>query len=244
VEEIEPILDRLAFGKRTIAGDGPADARRYRSMPIIPGIYEMVLIGESPEKLSEWHRRFAELVEALYDTGYLLQYQDRQVPMVRFLPVGRAVGSHPAALPSDKLQPVLDRFDTFAVGNCQCRISKQNLLEIKREAESYGLVTWIMNVRSTGSQASCSCCGCCCKAMRVVNEFSAPGMMAPPHFMPQFDRDYCTCCGQCMLACDRYQAIRMEPVPEYRLPYRSWLPLILRNAPSTAKTLLKAWRSR
>jgi len=310
VEEIEPILDRLAFGKRTIAGDGPADARRYRLMPIIPGIYEMVLIGESPEKLSEWHRRFAELVEALYDTGYLLQYQDRQVPMVRFLPVGRAVGSHPAALPSDKLQPVLDRFDTFAVGNCQCRISghvkgqpcgkplsvctamgkwaemaveggymrrisKPNLLEIKREAESHGLVTWIMNVRSTGSQASCSCCGCCCKAMRVVNEFSAPGMMAPPHFMPQFDRDYCTCCGQCatscpmgaitvdteektlshqparcigcgqcMLACDRYQAIRMEPVPEYRLPYRSWLSLILRNAPSTAKTLWKAWRSR
>jgi len=188
VDEVEPILDRLAFGKRTIAADGPADARRYRLMPIIPGIYEMVLIGESPEKLSQWHRRFAELVEALLDTGYLLEYQDRQLPMVRFLPVGRAVGTHPAALPSDKLQPVLDRFDTFAVGNCQCRISghvkgqpcgkpllvctamgkwaemaieggymrrisKQNLLDIKREAESHGLVTWIMNVRSTGSQA-------------------------------------------------------------------------------------------
>jgi len=42
VDEVEPILDRMAFGKRTIAGEGPADARRYKLIPIIPGIYEMV----------------------------------------------------------------------------------------------------------------------------------------------------------------------------------------------------------
>ena len=37
------------------------------------------------------------------------------------------------------------------------RVSKNELLDIKRNAESHGLVTWIMNVESTSGQASCSC---------------------------------------------------------------------------------------
>ncbi|MHC4177816.1 MAG: 4Fe-4S binding protein [Planctomycetota bacterium] len=37
--------------------------------------------------------------------------------------------------------------------------------------------------------------------MRVVSEFNAPGMMAPPHFMPRFDSSTCTHCGRCAKAC-------------------------------------------
>ena len=55
------------------------------------------------------------------------------------------------------------------------QVSKKEALEIKREAESHGMVNWMMNVRSTQGQCSCSCCGCCCHAMRGVNEFNAPG---------------------------------------------------------------------
>src|SRR5512137_149175 len=66
VDQIKPILQRLALGKRAIAASGSAETTKYRLMPIMPGIFEMVLIGESPESLSPWHRRFAELFEALY----------------------------------------------------------------------------------------------------------------------------------------------------------------------------------
>jgi electron transport complex protein RnfB len=309
LEEVEPVLEGLAFRKRAIGCEGPAGKRRYRLMPIMPGIFEMVLIGESPETLSEWHLRFAELVEALFETGYTVDYGDLKMP-VRYLPVGGVLGAHPAALPSDHLEVVLDRFDTFGVGHCQCRmsapptphgcgrplevctvagqwaemgiqggwlrpVSKNNVLQIKREAESHGLVTFIMNVESTKGQASCSCCGCCCKAMRMTSEFNAPGMLAPPHFMPRFDSSRCIYCGSCakrcpmgaitvdtdnktlahqparcigcglcQLACERQKAIRMEPVPEYRLPYKSWLSLLLRNAPGVLRTSWKVWRSR
>ncbi len=310
VEEIEPTLNRLDTERRTIASSGEPHDRRYRLMAIMPGIFEMVLIGESPETLSDWHRRFAELFEALFETGYTLDYQDTRKPMVRFLPLSQAVGGHPAALPADRLEVVFDRYESFGVGHCQCRItdqvvgrgcdkpievctvvgqwaergieagylrrvSKKNLLEIKHEAESHGLVTWIMNVESAKGQVSCSCCGCCCKAMRMVNNFNAPGMMAPPHFMPRFDQSTCTHCGRCakdcpmgaitvdtknktldhqpircigcglcLLACDKEQAICMAPVPEFRLPYKSWLSMLLHTTPGLLKTSWKAWRKR
>ena len=307
LDDTRRILEQLAIGKRAIGWDGAAERRRYRLIPIMPGIFEMVLIGESPETMSAWHRRFAQLLEALFETGYTLDYQEHPTQLFRFLPVGRIAGAHPAALPSDQLEVVLDRYKVFGVGNCQCRmsanptgtgcgrplevctamgqwaergigagwlrsVSRNSLLEIKREAESHGLVTWIVNVESTKGQASCSCCGCCCKAMRMVNQFDAPGMIAPPHFMPHFDDTACTHCGRCaracpmgaitvdtcqktiqhqparcigcglcQLACEKQYAVRMEPVPEYRLPYKSWLALLLRSAPSMLRT---AWNVR
>jgi Pyruvate/2-oxoacid:ferredoxin oxidoreductase delta subunit len=309
-DEVAPILHRLAFEKRTIGCDGTDETRRYRLMPVMPGMFELVLIGESPDSMTEWHRRFAELFEALFETGYILDYQDRRASLIRFLPLGGVAGAHPMALPSDKLEVVLDRYDVFGVGHCQCRmvadtvgqpcdkplevctvmgpwtklgieagwlrqVSKKNILEIKREAESHGLVTWVMNVESTGGQVSCSCCGCCCKAMRIVSEFNAPGLAAPPHFMPRFDNATCTHCGRCaracpmgaitvdtsqktlnhqparcigcglcMLACEKQQAISIEPVPDYRLPYKSWFSLLMRTAPGMLRTSWKVWRSR
>jgi Pyruvate/2-oxoacid:ferredoxin oxidoreductase delta subunit len=310
VEEVQRILDDVAMRKRAISITGSGRDRRYKLMPVMPGMFEMVLIGESLEGLGPWHRRFAELFEALYETGYLVDYESRRTSTIRFMPVAPVLAGNPAALPSDRLEVVLERYDTFGVGNCQCRmsdevagrgcgkplevctvmgqwaeqgiaggwlrsISRKSVLEIKREAETHGLATWIMNVESAKGQASCSCCGCCCKAMRTVNEFSMPGMMAPPHFMPCFDESACTHCGRCahkcpmgaitvdtaertlahqparcvgcglcMVACDKHQAIRMEPVPDYRVPYKSWLALLTHEGPAMLKASWNAWRRR
>jgi len=310
LQEVEVILERLANEKRVILAAGKGTRRRYKLMPVMPGMFEMALIGESPDSLTDWHRRFAELVEALFETGYLIDYQDQRSPTIRFMPTAPVVAGNPAALPSDRLEVVLDRYDTFGVGHCQCRmaehiagqgcgkplevctamggwaergieagwlrrVSRANILEIKREAESHGLVTWIMNVESAKGQASCSCCGCCCKAMRTVSEFSSPGVMAPPHFMPAFDAARCTYCGSCarncpmaaitvdtaqkslrhqparcigcglcMLACEKQKAISMNPVPDYRLPYKSWLSMLIHTGPTFLKTCWKVRRQR
>jgi NAD-dependent dihydropyrimidine dehydrogenase PreA subunit len=313
VEQIQPILERLANVKRAIAAAGSDDRKKYILMPIMPGIFEMVLIGEAPANLSPWHRRFAELFEALYETGYITAYGEtgvKQPLFVRYLPVGRAIEAHPMALPSDQLEVILDRFDTFAVGQCQCRmamqvvgkgcgrptencsvmgvwakqgieqgylrrVSKREMLEIKREAESLGMVNWMMNVESTKGQSSCTCCGCCCHAMRSINEFNAPGAIAPPHFLPKFDDARCTWCGrcakqcpmgaltldleaktrvhriercigcgQCVVACGDRRGVAMEPVPAYKMPYKSWFSLLLGSAPSMIRTAWRVWRNR
>ena len=209
----------------------------YRLLPIVPGIFEMTLICYTPDSLTEWHRRFIELFESLYETGYSLDYQQKHpTPSVRYLPVGKAIDAHPMALPTDKLEAVLDQFEVFAVGQCQCRtamaalgrgcgkplgncmvmgtwaergiedgwlkeVSRAGAIEIKREAESHGMVNWMMNVQSTKGQCSCSCCGCCCHALRMVNEFNAPGFIAPPHFLPRLDSSRCTHCGRCAKNC-------------------------------------------
>ncbi len=237
VEQIEPILRRLCDEKRVIMSSGADDRLRYRLPPIVPGIFEMMLVGYTPDSLTDWHRRFVELFESLYETGYSLEYRSDHVPaFVRYLPVGKAIEAHPMALPTDKLEVVIDRFDVFGIGQCQCRtamaalgkgcgkplgnctvmgqwaqrgiekgilrqVSKKEAVEIKREAESHGLVNWMMNVESTKGQCSCSCCGCCCHALRMVNEFNMPSMMAPPHFLPRFDPTRCVACGKCAKSC-------------------------------------------
>ena len=310
LDQIQPILDRLDHEKPVLIRSGPPERRRYRLLPIVPGIFEIMLIRHTPDTLDAWRRRFVELFEALYETGFSLDYQRHPTPSIRYLPVGKAIEAHPMALPSDKLEVVLDQFEVFGIGQCQCRlameavgkgcgkplgnctvmgrwaerginlgflkrVSKKEALEIKREAESHGLVTWMMNVQSTESQCSCSCCGCCCHALRMVNEFNAPGFIAPPHFLPRLDAALCTHCGECatacpmgaivvdtrqktychlqqrcigcglcVLACDRQRALAMEPVPDYRLPYRSWFSLIAHSAPGALMNSWKVWRQR
>ncbi|MBN2577962.1 MAG: 4Fe-4S binding protein [Pirellulales bacterium] len=235
VEEVEPILERLAMEKHVIARQEKGETRKYNLIPILGGIFEFSLISYTPETLTEWHRRLVELFEALYETG--CHTQSRHMPsLIRFLPVHQFTDAYPMALPADQLAVILDQYDAFGIGQCQCRmamqvlgkgcgkelsnclsmgqwaemgirygllkpVSKKEAIEIKREAERHGMVNWLINVASTKGQASCSCCGCCCHAMRIVNEYNAPGMIAPPHFRPAFDADKCTHCGACAKNC-------------------------------------------
>ncbi|HLA83452.1 MAG TPA: 4Fe-4S dicluster domain-containing protein, partial [Thermoguttaceae bacterium] len=234
--DVVAILDRLGMDKRVIGCYEKDERRKYHLVPVLGGIFELMLISHTPETLTPWHRRFIELFEALYDTGYPVEAAAPLPPLIRFLPVHQFLDIYPMALPTDQLAVVMDQYDTFGVGQCQCRmamqamgkgcgreisnclsmgrwaergiqygmlkpISKSDALELKREAERQGMVNWLMNVASPNGQASCSCCGCCCHAMRLVNEFNAPAMFAPPHFRPAFDAAKCTHCGACARRC-------------------------------------------
>ena len=305
LEDVKSILYRLALDKHLIASQGPDADRKFAILPLMPGAFEMCLIRPSEDTLTDWHRRFAELFETLYETGYIMEYhRGKGVPFVRYLPVNQTIEAHQMALPTDKLEVILDRYDTFGVGICQCRVTeeavgrgcgkpklncsvmgegakigikdgwlkevtKDEMLAIKREAESHNLVNWMMNVESTKTQSSCSCCGCCCHNFRAINEFNAPSSIAPPHFLPQFNvkciycgkcalncpmgaliidtknktrqhlAERCIGCGLCVVACGKNQAVTMEPVPEYKMPYKSWFSLISRAAPGM---LMKTWQ--
>jgi len=238
VEEVWPILDRLAHEKFVLFSSGTGDKKRYYLLPLMPGVFEFSLIRTSLDTLTDWHRRLAELFAALYETGYFVDYAEHPASTVRYLPVGEAIEAHPMAWPSDRLEEILDQYKVFAVGLCQCRmteeivgrgcgrslencvgfgdaaeflirngkmrrVEKKDVLEIKAEAEAAGLASFIVETElgKSISGASCSCCGCCCGALRMISEFNAPGMIAPPHFMPRVDLTKCTYCGQCAKVC-------------------------------------------
>jgi len=237
LEEVKEILHRLAHEKYVLISFGEGDKERYIVLPILPGTFEHVLVRKSPDSATPWHKRFAELYEALYDTGFSTLYSSKPVNAVRYLPVGEAVKAIPMALPSDRLEDIMDHYRDFAIGVCQCRLSKQlvgegcgkmletctvmgdfapalvkegrmrqaskrDVLEVKAAAEKEGLVTWMMNDESVKFfRCSCSCCGCCCGALRQISEFNAPGFIAPPHFMPRVELQACKYCGKCAEAC-------------------------------------------
>jgi Pyruvate/2-oxoacid:ferredoxin oxidoreductase delta subunit len=238
VEEVRPILERLAHEKFVLLSSDAGNKKRYYLMPIAPGVFEMTMVRTSLNTLTDWHRRFAELFSALYETGFFVDYTEHPVPGVRYVPVGETIEAHPKALPSDRLEEVLDRYKVFAVGLCQCRmaeeivgrgcgrslencvvfggvaellirhgkmrrVERKDVLEIKAEAEAAGLASFIAEIElgESISGASCSCCGCCCGALRTISQFNAPGLIAPPHFMPKVDLAKCTYCGQCAKVC-------------------------------------------
>ncbi|MBU2547866.1 MAG: 4Fe-4S binding protein [Proteobacteria bacterium] len=250
VEEVRAILDRLAHEKRVMTSFGRGENKQYRHVPIVPGIFEMVMIRPSLDSLTPWHYRFAELFARLYETGYFYHggrsrpkrldkngKPKARIPLFRYLPVGKSIEANQMALPAEKLEEVFSRYKSFAVGLCQCRMTEEivgrgcgrpmenraamgraaegairagrmrrveldELLDIKADAEASGLVSMVLNAhQDVDSNASCSCCGCCCHAFRAISEFSMPFMLSPPHFLPARQAEQCDHCGRCALAC-------------------------------------------
>ncbi len=237
LSEVKEVLRRLAHEKYLLITVGKGEKEHFAILPIVPGTFEHVLIRKSPESVTPWHQRFAELFEALYSTGYVAEYNSRPTHSVRYLPVAEAVEAMPMAMPSERLEAIMDDYDDFAVGVCQCRLTKtllgegcgrplevcmvmgsfasrlasegrarrvdrQEAVEIKKAAEKEGLITWMLNDRSSKSfRCSCSCCGCCCDALRQITEFNVPGFIAPPHYLPHIDREACNACGKCAKVC-------------------------------------------
>lgn len=80
--------------------------------------------------------------------------------------------------------------------------SKRDIIEVKRAAEKEGLVTWMVNEESGRfTSCLCSCCGCCCAALRTITELNCPGFIARPHFMPGIDQKDCVYCEKCVKVC-------------------------------------------
>lgn len=125
VEEINRILQAIAVEKRIILRIGAGEAAIYMAIPILPGILEFVLVRQSMDTLNDWHRRFCELFRDLYEGGFIGSQQLTTPPPVKYLPMGKVIRANPMAFPSDKLEEVYSRYQSFAVSLCACRISEK-----------------------------------------------------------------------------------------------------------------------
>jgi electron transport complex protein RnfB len=93
--------------------------------------------------------------------------------------------------------PVEGAFDHSEVDRA---ITKEEALQILREAEEAGLVHSTGNFRDRHYYI-CNCCTCCCGILRGVAEFGIPTAVARSDFRTVVDADACVGCGDCVERC-------------------------------------------
>lgn len=125
VEDTNRILHSIAEEKHVILRLGEGEAAVYVVIPILPGVFEFVLARQSMDSLTEWHLRFCELFEQLYETGYILDNEPKKPATIKYVPMGQIVSSNPMAFPSDKLEEVYSKHKSFGLTLCQCRITEK-----------------------------------------------------------------------------------------------------------------------
>lgn len=78
-------------------------------------------------------------------------------------------------------------------------INKEEAIEILKKNEEDGLIFQPSN--SQNPEFICSCCGCCCEAIRTIKHFPNPGGIISTNHYAQIDPDLCTGCGTCIDRC-------------------------------------------
>ncbi|MFW9820268.1 MAG: ATP-binding protein [Candidatus Thorarchaeota archaeon] len=78
-------------------------------------------------------------------------------------------------------------------------INKEEAIDILKRNEEEGLVFQPSN--SQNPEFLCSCCGCCCEAIRAIKSFPYPGQIISANYYAQINADLCTGCGTCIERC-------------------------------------------
>lgn len=79
-------------------------------------------------------------------------------------------------------------------------ITKEEALQILKEAEMSGLVHSTANYR-LGNNYICNCCVCCCGILRALAEFDSPTAVTNSGFWAVVDQDICSGCADCIDIC-------------------------------------------
>ncbi|AET67518.1 4Fe-4S protein [Desulfosporosinus orientis DSM 765] len=82
----------------------------------------------------------------------------------------------------------------------------EDLLEVLKQTQELGLVHLCDNVLNKPTYI-CSCCGCCCKVLRSINERQIFATH-PSNFIPAVESENCVSCGLCAEKC-QIQAIAL-----------------------------------
>jgi ferredoxin len=87
------------------------------------------------------------------------------------------------------------------------RLTKEEALEIVRDAEQDGLIHVVMNKQEV-DQFICNCCPCCCQTMPILIQRGI-SVVEPSRFAAQVDPETCSSCGTCVERC-YFSAITLE----------------------------------
>lgn len=78
-------------------------------------------------------------------------------------------------------------------------ISQEEVLAILQRAEEVGLVLQPSNAKK--ALFICTCCGCCCAALRSLKRYPEPASIVSSPFLARLDTETCNGCGTCVKRC-------------------------------------------
>jgi Pyruvate/2-oxoacid:ferredoxin oxidoreductase delta subunit len=81
------------------------------------------------------------------------------------------------------------------------RATREEVLRIRRATADEGAMHITFNVANEDCFYVCACCSCCCQLLQVIRDFECPGVIAPPHFLPQLFEENCLYCERCRESC-------------------------------------------
>jgi len=117
-------------------------------------------------------------------------------------------------------------------------ISKEEALQVLKEAQESGLVHSSANVQK-GHGYICNCCTCCCGILRGLTEFGNAEAMARSAFRAAVDDDLCIACAICLDACPFGALSLPDDVVEVDLSRCMGCGLCVPSCPSEALSLLR-----
>jgi NAD-dependent dihydropyrimidine dehydrogenase PreA subunit/DNA-binding Lrp family transcriptional regulator len=86
-------------------------------------------------------------------------------------------------------------------------ISKEEALDILKQAETAGLVLSPSNAKEVLN--ICACCGCCCGVLRSVKRYPKPANLVSTPFVAEVNLETCQGCGTCSERC-QMEAVRLD----------------------------------
>ncbi len=215
----ERLIEMWKLGQ--VFGVDMGDAKIFKMMPWIFGIYEM--------QLDRMDREFAGMCEKYFES-FARQFFMNKPQLMQVVPVEKEISAIQETLPYEKVSSIIENGVSFGLNHCICKknkslldkgcdnptevcmgiapvpgvfekghwgrpISKEEAKEVLRRAEEAGLVHMTVN-NEVDHFYICNCCGCCCGVLQSINRFGITDAVNS-HFFAEIDQDRCVGCGVC-----------------------------------------------
>lgn len=222
-EKASQILEGMAK-KVIIFSKEKNGAMSYGLVPTIPGLFEFPFMkgGGTP-----MHDKLGKLWSAYHDDALGESFAGSPTPQMRVVPVEKSLTPQSVAHPYEEVAHLIQTADYISLAQCACRVSvkkcdapkdvcmifgapgkfivsqgyareidKDEAMAVLDKAEEAGLVHTSNNSEDKAS-VICNCCPCCCTILRGKTELSHPHAFATSAWVPEWDYNLCSHCGEC-----------------------------------------------
>lgn len=191
LREVLPILKSM--GQRRVIHE---HQDKFILFPLIPGMFEYVFFTG---RNSSWHKKYVELNNDLFGTGYIGEYLTRKINAIRNIPIQRVVENKNHIVDADLISNMLDAHNKFAVLNyCPCRHSK-NLIghNCKRASTDDGCLLFGDFSKDTVSKGDARAVSKTAMRDIVAERWEKKLVFLTANVDPTLQNGICTCCDCC-----------------------------------------------